>query len=272
LEAFFLEAFFLEAFFLEAFFLEAFFFFVGRLGAFFLAFLRGAFLRAATRFSTRPAPVVARAGRYTRDMASRTVVDSVERVNARVAVAERLEEELALLRAAHPGAIFDRYLDQIPRLGARVRVASGAALVGDVSLGEDVSIWYGCVLRGDVNRIEIGPRSNVQDGAVVHLGDSDPTVIEADVVIGHRAVLHGCRVGAGTLIGIQATVLDGARIGAGSVVGAGALVTAGAEIPPRSLVLGVPGRVIRSLDGDSERFHRALAAKYVRLSHNYQYG
>ena len=205
-------------------------------------------------------------------MVSRTVVDSVPRVDAPPDSLASLERSLQSLRASHPGAIFERYLDKLPKLAPRVRIAPGAAVIGDVRLAEDVSIWYGCVLRGDVNFISIGARSNVQDGSVVHLGDEDPTIVEEDVVVGHRAVLHGCHVGAGTLIGIQATVLDGATIGHGSIVGAGALVTAGTKIPPHSLVLGAPAKIVRTLGADAEDFHRALAGKYTRLSHNYRVG
>jgi carbonic anhydrase/acetyltransferase-like protein (isoleucine patch superfamily) len=107
---------------------------------------------------------------------------------------------------------------------------------------------------------------------IVHLGDRDPIVVAEDVVVGHRAVLHGCHIEAACLIGIQSTILDGARIGEGSVVGAGALVTAGTEIPPHSLVLGTPGKVVRTLSDDDLEFHRRLAAKYVRLAHNHRHG
>lgn len=205
-------------------------------------------------------------------MAVRTLTDSVEPVLAPPANLAALEAELAAVRGRFPGVILERYLDRLPRVGERVRLATGAALVGDVRLADDVSIWYGCVLRGDVNHIAIGARSNLQDGTVVHLGDLDPTVVGADVVVGHRAVLHGCTVGDGCLIGIQATILDGVSIGHGSVVGAGALVTAGTQVPPRSLVLGAPARVVRTLGDDAEAFHVALAAKYVRLQGNYRVG
>lgn len=205
-------------------------------------------------------------------MAIRTLTDSVEPVSGPPADLADLEARLAALRARFPGAILERYLDRLPRAGARVRVAAGAALVGEVELGDDVSVWYGCVLRGDVNRIVVGARSNLQDGTVVHLGDLDPTVLGADVVVGHRAVLHGCTIGDGCLVGIQATVLDGAQIGHGSVIGAGALVTAGTVVPPRSLVLGAPAKVVRTLGDDAEAFHVALAAKYVRLQGNYRNG
>jgi carbonic anhydrase/acetyltransferase-like protein (isoleucine patch superfamily) len=165
-----------------------------------------------------------------------------------------------------------RYLAALPRIAEGVYVAPGATLVGAVELAESVSVWPGCVLRGDVNRIEVGPRSNLQDGTVVHVGDRDPALIGADVVVGHRAVIHGCRIEDAVLVGIQATILDGSVIGHGSVIGAGAVVTAGTIIPPRSLVLGVPGKVQRSLDESEEAFHRALAAKYTRLAHNYRHG
>lgn len=205
-------------------------------------------------------------------MAIRTVTDSVSPVTGPPADLPAIEARLAALRARFPGVIVERYLAAVPVVGARVHVATGAALVGAVELADDVSIWYGCVLRGDVSHIRVGPRSNLQDGTVVHLGDHDPTEVGADVVVGHRAVLHGCRVGDGCLIGIQATLLDGVEVGHGSVVGAGALVTAGTVIPPRSLVLGAPAKVVKTLGDDAEAFHVALAAKYVRLQHNHRVG
>lgn len=205
-------------------------------------------------------------------MASRTNVDSVPRVAGPPANSEALEDELDDLRDRFPGAIFERYLDQVPSVGAFVHVAPGAAVVGDVRLYDDVSIWYGCVLRGDVNRIEVHERSNIQDGAIIHLGDLDPTIVGEEVVVGHRAVLHGCRIRGGCLIGIQATILDGVDVGEGSVVAAGSLVLAGTKIPPRSLVLGVPAKVVKTLTAADEEFHRKLAGKYMRLAHNYRVG
>lgn len=205
-------------------------------------------------------------------MASRTIVESVPRVAGPPPEAEELESRLETLRDRFPGAIFERYLDKIPRLGRFVHVARGAAVVGDVRLWDDVSIWFGCVLRGDVNRIEVHERSNIQDGTVIHLGDLDPTVVGEEVVVGHRAVLHGCRIDGGCLIGIQATILDGVTVGQGSIVGSGTLITAGTTIPPRSLVLGVPGKVVRTLTASDEEFHRKLAGKYMRLAHNYREG
>jgi len=205
-------------------------------------------------------------------MVSRTVVDSVARVDGPPDGVDSLRDRLDQLRARHPGATIERYLDRLPVTAERCFVAPTAVLVGDVRLAQDVSIWFSCVLRGDVNTIEIRERSNIQDGAVVHLGDDDPTFVAEEVVVGHRAVVHGCRIGGGTLVGIQATILDGAVIGEGCVVGAGALVTAGTVIPPRSLVLGTPAKVIRTLTAADETFHRGLAGKYTRLAHNYRVG
>ena len=205
-------------------------------------------------------------------MASRTVVDSVEEVEGPPQDLAELAGRLVALRLRFPGVVFDRYLGAVPVVGEGVHIAGGAAIVGAVELGEDSSVWYGCVLRGDVNRIVLGPRSNLQDGTVVHLGDRDPTLVGADVVVGHRAVLHGCTIGDACLIGIQATLLDGVVIGEGSVVGAGALVTAGTVVPPHSLVLGAPAKVVKTLDVAAAEFHRSLAAKYVRLQRNHRRG
>ena len=184
----------------------------------------------------------------------------------------RLEAALRELRARHPGAIIDRYRESLPSVAESALVAPGAAVVGDVRLAEGSSVWYGCVLRGDLNYISVGANSNVQDGTVVHLGDEDPTVIGEHVVVGHRAVLHGCTIEDHCLIGMQATVLDGAVIGRGSIVGAGANVSAGTVVPPNSLVLGVPGKVKKSLPPEKEEHHRLLAQKYARLAHNHKNG
>ena len=186
--------------------------------------------------------------------------------------AERLDAEVRALRGRFPRAHVDRYLGMVPSVGAGVLVAPGAALVGDVTLGEESSIWWGAVLRGDLAPVTIGAGSNVQDGAVLHVGDDSPCTVGRDVVVGHRAVLHGCRIEDACLIGMQATILDDAVIGAGSIVGAGALVTQETVIPPRSLVLGAPARVLRKLTEEDEARHRALAGKYVRLKENYRRG
>jgi carbonic anhydrase/acetyltransferase-like protein (isoleucine patch superfamily) len=183
--------------------------------------------------------------------------------------AAQLDARLAELRAAHPRAFIERYQQKLPVFGGRVMLSPGAALVGEVTLGDDVSVWYGAVLRGDLAPVTVGARSNVQDGAVVHVGDLSPCTIGEDVVVGHRVVLHGCRVEDACLIGMNATILDDCVIGAGSIVGAGALVTQRTIVPPRSLVLGSPARVIRQLTAEDEANHRALAGKYARLKENY---
>ncbi|MCR9160946.1 MAG: gamma carbonic anhydrase family protein [Nannocystaceae bacterium] len=205
-------------------------------------------------------------------MASRTVVDSIERVDGPPPNVEALESELEALAARHPGVVLRRYLGRVPSIDPTAYLAPTAALIGDVTIGARASVWYGCVLRADVNRIVVGEGSNLQDGTVVHLGDNDPTIIDAEVVVGHRAVVHGCTIGGGTLVGIQSSILDGAVIGEGSIIGSGAVVTAGTKVPPRSLVLGIPGKVVRTLTAADEAFHRKLAGKYVRLSHNHREG
>jgi carbonic anhydrase/acetyltransferase-like protein (isoleucine patch superfamily) len=133
--------------------------------------------------------------------------------------------------------------------------------VGDVQLGEDVSIWFGAILRGDLAPVVVGRWSNVQDGSVLHVGDSSPCIVGQETVVGHRVMLHGCRVEDGCLIGMQATILDDAVIGEGSLVGAGALVTAGTI---------VPAKVVRSLSDADRQRHRDLAGKYRRLKENYR--
>ena len=183
-----------------------------------------------------------------------------------------LNATLQRLRAAQPGAIIQRYLDRVPQIADDALVCAGAAIVGDVRIREGASVWYGAVLRGDMNYIELGAHSNIQDGTVVHLGDKDPTVIAEHVVVGHRAVLHGCTIEERCLIGMQATVLDGATIGRGSIVAAGAIVPAGSVIPPLSLVMGVPGKVVKQLPADKADTHKMLAEKYARLASNYRCG
>jgi carbonic anhydrase/acetyltransferase-like protein (isoleucine patch superfamily) len=202
-------------------------------------------------------------------MAMATVATSVTVVAGPLPDAAALAARVNALRTRFPRATIERYLDKLPDAGERVMLAAGAAIVGDVRLADDVSVWYGCVLRGDLAPISVGARSNVQDGTVIHVGDDSPCQIGADVVVGHRAMLHACRIEDACLIGMQATILDGAVIGAGSVIGAGALVTQRTVIPPRSLVLGAPGKVVRVLTADDEAFHRALAGKYVRVKENY---
>ena len=154
----------------------------------------------------------------------------------------------------------------MPRLAESAYVADSAEVIGDVSVGENASIWPGAVLRGDVERIEIGPGSNIQDCAVVHTNHGAPTIVGSDVTVGHSAILHGCTIGDLTLVGMGAIVLDGARIGRECLIGAGALVTQGATVPDGSLVLGVPGKVVRQLSADERAKLAASAREYRELA------
>jgi carbonic anhydrase/acetyltransferase-like protein (isoleucine patch superfamily) len=157
--------------------------------------------------------------------------------------------------------------DKRPRFAADVFLAPSAAVIGDVELGLRVSIWYGTVVRGDVNSIRIGADSNVQDGAVMHgtLGEW-PVVVGRRVSIGHHATLHGCVIEDDVLIGIGARVLDGARVGAFSLIAAGALVREGMIVPPRSLVIGMPGVVKRELSDRELEIIRRTPGRYRKLA------
>ena len=163
-----------------------------------------------------------------------------------------------------------RHLDAAPALHPSAFVAPGAAVIGDVTLGEESSVWFQAVLRGDLNRIVIGPRSNVQDGAVVHLADELGTTVGELVTVGHKAILHACTVADEVLVGMGAIILDGAEIGARSIIGAGALVTGGKKIPPGSLVLGSPAKVVRTLSSEEQAGIRVWAEKYVDLARAYR--
>src|SRR5438128_2559178 len=150
------------------------------------------------------------------------------------------------------------------------RVASAVGLTGDVVVPDAANLWFGVVARGDLGRIEIGPAANVQDGVILHCDPGFPLTIGTEVAIGHRAIVHGCQVGDGVLVGMGAIVLTGARIGEGAVIGAGALVRENVEIPAHALAVGVPARVVREVTGDPGRAiarrYRELAAAYRRES------
>ena len=157
-----------------------------------------------------------------------------------------------------------------PRLGERVFLAPTAYVTGDVELGDEVSFWFHTVARGDVNRIRIGARTNVQDGSVLHVThETHPLTIGAGVVVGHAAVLHGCTIEDGALIGIGARVLDGAVVETGAQVGAGAVVTPGTRVPAHQLALGTPARVTRPLSEGERGNIAAIADRYVRLAQAY---
>tara|TARA_Y100000385_G_scaffold192515_1_gene199118 strand:+ start:612 stop:1139 length:528 start_codon:yes stop_codon:yes gene_type:complete len=162
------------------------------------------------------------------------------------------------------------YLDQRPQIVESTYVAKGAIVIGSVSLGHNSSVWHNAVLRGDINTIEIGEGSNVQDGTVIHLADDFGVKIGNYVTIGHSAIIHACEVGNECLVGMRATILDGASIGAQSIVGAGAVVTKDTQIPEGSLVLGVPAKVVRSLSAEERAKLKGLAEKYVTVSRGHK--
>ena len=157
----------------------------------------------------------------------------------------------------------DTFLRKQPKLGKNVFIARNATVIGDVTLGAHASVWYGAVLRGDINRIVVGHHSNVQDNAVLHLADDFPCVLGNWVTVGHGAIVHACRVGDEVLVGMGAVILDGAVIGKQSIIGAKALVTGGTKIPPGSMVLGAPAKVVRPLTAKERQGLKWWAQKYV---------
>jgi carbonic anhydrase/acetyltransferase-like protein (isoleucine patch superfamily) len=137
--------------------------------------------------------------------------------------------------------------DAFPEVAESAWVAPGAYVVGAVQLGEESSVWYGAVLRGDTEPIRIGSRTNIQDGCVVHADPGYPAIVGDECVVGHRAIVHGCEIGDRCLVGMGATILNGARIGNGSIVAAGALVPEGKEFPPHSLIVGIPAKRVKDV-------------------------
>jgi carbonic anhydrase/acetyltransferase-like protein (isoleucine patch superfamily) len=151
-------------------------------------------------------------------------------------------------------------------------VAPGVVVTGDVVLSAGVNIWFGSVVRGDLARIHIGPRVNIQDGCIVHTDYDSPQDIEEGVVVGHRAVLHGKRIGKDTLIGMGALLLSDCEIGEECLIAAGTLITEGRRIPPRTVVMGVPGKVVRQITAEELRRTHAISAHYLELAQRYARG
>ncbi|MBX7055744.1 MAG: gamma carbonic anhydrase family protein [Pyrinomonadaceae bacterium] len=163
------------------------------------------------------------------------------------------------------------FKDILPKIHETAYITDDAIIIGDVEIGEDSSVWYGSVIRGDVNYIRIGARTNVQDMTMIHVSSrTHCTIIEDEVTIGHRVTLHGCHVERGCLIGIGAILMDGVRVGADSLVGAGSLLTPGTQIPPGSLVIGSPARVKRPLTDDELAYLDRSWRNYVQLKEHYQ--
>ncbi len=169
---------------------------------------------------------------------------------------------------------FKKYYPKIKRSSW---VAPSADVIGDVTLGKDSSIWFGCVVRGDVNKITIGKRTNIQDLSMIHVTNSDPlanlkgneTIIGDDVTVGHKVMLHGCTIENKCLIGMSATILDGAVIKEGSIVGANSLVTANKIFPPRSLIMGSPAKVVKTLTQKEVEALKKHAGLYVHYKNDY---
>jgi carbonic anhydrase/acetyltransferase-like protein (isoleucine patch superfamily) len=151
-------------------------------------------------------------------------------------------------------------------------VASGAVVMGDVVLSAGVNLWFGTVVRGDLARITLGRRVNIQDGCIVHTDHGEPQMIEEGAVVGHRAVLHGRLIGRDTLVGMGALLLSGCEIGEECLIAAGTLVTEKRRIPRRSVVMGVPGKVVREVTDDDLRHTHAIAAHYLELAQRYALG
>lgn len=158
------------------------------------------------------------------------------------------------------------YKDKAPVLGERCFVAENAAVVGAVTMGDDCSVWFGAAVRGDSDTVTVGDRTNIQDNATIHNNAGHPVTIGSDVSIGHNAVVHGATLEDGCLVGMGAVVLDEAVVGAGSIIGAGAVVTKGSIIPANSLVMGIPGKVVRSVPAGANLEN---AAEYVRRKAGY---
>jgi len=162
------------------------------------------------------------------------------------------------------------YQGILPDLRRAAYVAPGASLIGSVELGVDSSVWFGAVLRGDINRIVLGDRSNVQDGCVLHVTEELGVEIAEEVTVGHGAILHGCRIGPRCLIAMRSLVLDGAIVGEDSVIAAGAVVPERALIPPRSVLMGIPGKVVREVRDQEREKIRFLWESYVSLAKGYR--
>ena len=169
-------------------------------------------------------------------------------------------------------AIPDKTLMVTPRIHPTVFIAPGAIVIGDVRLEEGVSIWFNTVLRGDIQYISVARNSNIQDGCILHVENDLPCIVGPEVTVGHGAILHGCTIHRGVLIGMGAKILSGAQIGEGSIIAAGAVVKENTIVPPYSLMAGVPARLVRELETDVLEQNRSWAEKYRQLARLYKSG
>ncbi|SHG00909.1 gamma carbonic anhydrase family protein [Ornithinibacillus halophilus] len=163
-----------------------------------------------------------------------------------------------------------RYKSHIPKIDDSAFIADGAKVIGDVEIGAKSSIWFNVVLRGDEGPIRIGNRCNIQENTMCHLYEKYPLTLEDEVSVGHNAIIHGCTLRKGVLVGMGATVLDGAEIGEYSIIGANSLVTSGKKIPPRSLVLGSPGKVVKTLTDDDLSLIEETIRTYVNKGQEFK--
>jgi len=163
-----------------------------------------------------------------------------------------------------------KFKEFYPKIKKSAWIAPSADLIGDIIIGKDSSVWFGCVLRADVNAIRIGKRSNIQDLTMIHTDVTTQTIIGNDVSIAHKVMLHGCEIKDGCLIGMSATILDGAVIEEGSIVGANSLVTKGKKFPPHSLIMGSPAKVVKTLSKKEVEGLIAHAAHYIEYKNDYR--
>ena len=168
------------------------------------------------------------------------------------------------------GGLVLPYCDKHPQIGLEVFIAHHSSVIGEVTLGNKASVWFGAVLRGDIAPVLVGEGTNIQDNSVLHVGTGEPCIVKNNVVVGHGAILHGCTIEDNCLIGMGATVLNRAVIGQGSIVGAGALVTQDTIIPPNSLVVGTPATVKRELTEKERKQQEDYASKYIGIASDYR--
>ena len=164
------------------------------------------------------------------------------------------------------------YLGKMPRIGKAVFIAETARVVGDVTIGDNSSIWFGSILRGDINRIIVGHHTNIQDNSVCHVADEHPCIVGNYVTAGHSTILHGCTVGDEVLIGMGAVLMNGVSVGNQSIIGAAALLTEGLLVPPGSLVYGTPAKVVSNLGATERAKIKGWAEKYCRVAATYHKG
>ncbi|MBC8213615.1 MAG: gamma carbonic anhydrase family protein [Candidatus Marinimicrobia bacterium] len=165
-----------------------------------------------------------------------------------------------------------QFQDKSPIIPKSCYISESVDIIGNVTLGEEVNVWFGTVIRGDMNFIRIGERTNIQDNCTVHVTtDTAPTVIGNNVTIGHNAIIHGCKIEDGCLIGMGSIIMDNAQIGEGSIIGAGSVITENSLIPPRSLCLGIPGKIIRQVTDKEYAGILERAEHYVQFSKKYLY-